>query len=112
PSVTSNDSGANSYGNNFTVTLGNPAAGTIAFNGKSGFGGFNLSASTTQAILLNSGAALTSSSGNLTLAANLQSTPTGGDFAGVTVNNAAIKSTGSGLITIQGTGGASGPPST
>jgi len=51
---------------------------------------------------------LSSISGNLTLQANQQATPTAGDFAGVTVNNATIKSTGTGLVTIQGTGGTTG----
>jgi hypothetical protein len=107
-SVTFNDSGASSYANNFTIALTNAAAGAISFNGKSSFGAFNLQAATTFNILLNNGAALTSSSGNLTFRANQQATPTGGSFTGITLNNAAIKSTGAGVISIQGTGGAAG----
>jgi hypothetical protein len=106
--VTFNDSGAHSYANNFTIALSNAAAGPINFNGKSDFGAFNLQASTTLNILLNSGAALTSSAGNLTLQSNQQTTPTSGDFAGVTVDNATIESTDTGKITVEGTGGTLG----
>jgi hypothetical protein len=93
--VTFNSSGASAYVNNFTVALGNAGAGTITFNGSSNFGAFNLQASTLSSILLNVGASVTTTSGNVTLQA--------GD-AGVTLNNATVKSTGAGSITIQGQG--------
>jgi hypothetical protein len=106
--VTFNDSGSNAYANNFSVALSNRAAGAIVFNGTSHFGAFNLSAATTRDILLDSGASVTSGSGNLTLAANQQANPTSGDFAGVTIDNATLQCSGSGLVTVQGTGGDTG----
>ena len=107
-SVTFNDSGANAYANNFNVSLSNPSAGAISFNGKSSFGNFNLQASTALNIQVNPAAVLSSTNGNITLNANQQANPTSGDFASITVNNATISSTGNGQITLQGTGGTTG----
>ena len=103
--VTFDGSGANVYSDNFEVTLSDPGAGGITFNGNSSFGTFSLSATTTDDIVLTSGASLKTSSGNITLSANQQATPTAGNFAGVTVNDATIQATGSGTVTVMGTGG-------
>jgi hypothetical protein len=104
--VTFNDSGTNAYANNFTVGLTN--AGTIDFNGTSNFGAFNLLAVTTRNIFLNRNgvthSVLQSGSGNLTLLANVQATPTSGDFNGINVDNTTVSST-SGAITLMGRGG-------
>ncbi len=102
--VNFNNSGANSYGNNFNVTQSNAGAGGIGFRGTSNFGAFNLLASTTLGITANSGSDLSSSSGNLTLLANLQTIPNSGGVNGITVNNATIQSTSTGQITLQGKG--------
>ena len=108
--VTFDDSGANVYSDNFEVTLSDPGAGGITFNGNSSFGTFSLSATTTDDIVLTSGASLKTSSGNITLSANQQATPTAGNFAGVTVNDATVQATGSGTVTVEGTGGKSTMP--
>src|SRR4029077_17078110 len=92
--VTFNDSGANAYANNFNVALSDPSVGAISFNGKSSFGSSNLQLTTPLDILLNSGALVSSTSGNFVLQANQQATPTSGSFAGVTMNNATLQTTG------------------
>ncbi len=102
--VTFNDSGTNAYGNNFNIALTNAGAGAITFNGNSTFGAFNLQATTTHNIAVNAGA-ITSSSGNITLQANQQATPTTGNFNGISVANSSIQSTGTGIVTLQGKGG-------
>ncbi|MCC6822911.1 MAG: hypothetical protein IT579_19450 [Verrucomicrobia subdivision 3 bacterium] len=43
--------------------------------------------------------------GYLTMEANKQTTPTAGDFIGINLNGATIKSTGTGYVTVNGTGG-------
>jgi hypothetical protein len=49
---------------------------------------------------------ITGGSGGLSLSANQQVTPTAGNFIGVTVRSAAVVSaTGTGAVTVQGTGG-------
>jgi hypothetical protein len=103
-SVTFNDSGANLYANNFNVKLSNAAAGSITFNGQSSFGAHSLSASTTRNIAANSGAAIFTTSGDITLSANQQATPTSGNFVGIDVNGAII-STATGGISLTGAGG-------
>jgi hypothetical protein len=106
--VTFNGSGANSYANNFNVALANPAAGPISFNGTSSFSGAStLTATTTDFIAVNSGATVQTSSGNLTLSANQQATPTSGNFVGINVNGATVQS-GTGNVLLEGTGGNSG----
>jgi hypothetical protein len=107
-SVTFNDSGSNVYASNFVVSLSNPAAGSVTFNGNSYFGPFNLQVNTTHTILVGRGATLASDTGNLTLLANQQAASTSGDFAGVTIDNATVASSSLGMVTIRGRGGDSG----
>ncbi len=107
-SVTFNNSGTNAYANAFTVALTNAAAGAISFNGSSSFGDFNFQAATSQAIFVNNGAMISTNNGNLTLQANQQATASTGDFAGVTVNKATIRSTGTGQVNIQAKAGTTG----
>jgi hypothetical protein len=105
-SVTFNDSGANAYANNFNINLSNAAASAIAFNGHSSFSGADsLSATTTRTIVANSGAVLSAASGNLTLSANEQATPTAGNFVGIDVSGATVTTTGAGNISLTGRGG-------
>src|SRR5262249_11061650 len=52
-------------------------------------------------------ATVQTSSGNLTLSANQQATPTSGNFVGINVNGATVQS-GTGNVLLQGTGGNSG----
>ena len=107
-SVTFNDSGSNSYASSFDVALTNSAAGPIAFNGATSFTGSNaLSASTSDFIVANSGASITTVSGGITLSANQQTSSTGGNFIGINVNNATVQSA-TGPITLSGTGGNGG----
>ncbi len=109
--VTFNDSGVNSYANNFNVALTNSAAGAIAFNDATRFTGSNaLSASTSDLIVANPGSSITTDSGGITLSANQQTTPTSGSFVGINVNDATIQST-TGPITLEGTGGNTGSTS-
>ncbi len=98
-----NNSGSNVYANNFNVSLNNGMAGAISFSGNSSFGNFNLQASTTQNILINISAALSSVDGNITLQGNAQGATATGNFTAVTVNGT-VRSTGSGVITVQGQG--------
>lgn len=104
-SVTFNNCGTNSYANSFTVNLSSTAAGAITFNGTSTFSGSSvLSASTTLNIVASSGARISTTAGNLTLSANQQATPTGGNFVGINVNDATIQSA-TGSVLLEGTGG-------
>ncbi|NLF70850.1 MAG: hypothetical protein GX575_17605, partial [Candidatus Anammoximicrobium sp.] len=43
--------------------------------------------------------------GNLTVEANQQATPTAGNYVGVEVDGGLLQSTGTGIVTVQGTGG-------
>jgi hypothetical protein len=107
-SVTFNDSGLNSYASNFSVALTNAAAGSIAFNGATSFTGSNaLGASTSAFIVANSGAAVTTASGGITLSANQQTPHTGGTFVGININGATVQSA-TGAITLAGAGGTTG----
>jgi hypothetical protein len=104
-SVTFNNSGTNSYASSFNVTLSDPVAGSIAFNGATSFTGSNaLSASTSDFIVANSGSTITTDSGGITLSANQQKTPTSGNFIGININSATVQSA-TGAITLAGTGG-------
>ncbi len=105
--VTFNDSGPNAYANNFNVGMTNPYAGLLSFNGNSSFGAYNLSASTTANVIFNSGASLSSTSGNLTIGANLQPLSVNGSYTGVKINNARITSL-TGLVTVQARGTSEG----
>lgn len=98
-SVTFNDSGSNAYANNFSITLSNPGAGSISTFGNSSFGAFNLFASTTLAIGI--GGTVSSTSGNITLEANLQTVPTSGTNAGIAIGGT-LKCTGTGQIVLNG----------
>ncbi|MDB5332089.1 MAG: C-terminal target protein, partial [Phycisphaerales bacterium] len=107
-SVTFNDSGSDSYASSFNVALTNAGAGSIAFNGATSFTGSNtLSASTSDFIVANPGASVTTNSGGITLSANQQITPTSGTFIGIDINNATVQSATGGVV-LKGTGGNSG----
>ncbi|RLS33683.1 MAG: hypothetical protein DWH80_00040 [Planctomycetota bacterium] len=104
-SVTFDDSGANTYQDDFSVVLDNTGAGVITFNGATHFAGASgLSGLTTRNIQLNSGSSVTTINGNLTLSANAAGTTTG-DFSGLRAENATIQTTGSGNIVVTGRGG-------
>ncbi len=82
--VTFDDSGTNTYANNFTVALGDPAAGQITFNGSSTFSGSNaLSASTTADVVINGSVSST--------------------LGSITASGATISESGSGGISTTGT---------
>ena len=70
----------------------------------SGTGTINIQAS--QDVTVDSGALLQVENGTLTIEANQQATSTAGNHHGVDVNGATIQSTGTGDISIKGTGGA------
>jgi hypothetical protein len=93
-------------------TLAEPiSAGAISITGvvdtthftSAGYGNITLQAD--QNILVT--AELTTSAGNINLQANTTGTAPG-NFSGIDVNNAAVQSTGSGSITLNGTGGSGG----
>ncbi|HVX64613.1 MAG TPA: hypothetical protein VHC19_28590, partial [Pirellulales bacterium] len=107
-SVSFIDSGFSAYVNNFTLDLHNsPAAPGLEFSGASSFGANTLDATVSTSIVLNSGADVSTSSGDITLKANQQATPTSGNFVGINVNNATL-ATATGAITLAGKGGNSG----
>jgi hypothetical protein len=101
-SATFNDSGANSYANNFMLALDMGSAG-ISFNGASRFGTHSLNAQTDRNFSVNSGALVSTSSGGITLSANEQATPTSGNFFGISVAGTITSATGA--ILLQGKGG-------
>ncbi len=95
-SVTFNDSAANTYTDDFSITLDNATVGpAIAFSGATTFGGAStLTASTTNSILVNTGASVTMGTGALSL-----TTTTGGSitFNGAVTSGGAVNvSTGAG----------------
>ncbi|HUY90682.1 MAG TPA: DUF4214 domain-containing protein [Pirellulales bacterium] len=107
-SVAFNDSGANAYATSFTIGLhDSPAIPGLAFNGTSSFGAFDLDANVDSSIAVNSGASLSTTSGNITLQANQGVTPTSGNFVGIDVDHATITSA-SGAIVLKGKGGDTG----
>ena len=53
--------------------------------------------------MVNAGASLTTSSGNISFSANQQATPTAGNFRGVLVNGTVQTATGT--VSVQGRGG-------
>ena len=107
--VNFNNSGANAYSDSFTVTLDNDTSVSVSevsvlFSGTSAFGASNLTVNTTRNIQLDSGAGLTTTSGNINFQANAGGS-TAGDFSGILVNGATIQVTGSGTLTVKGWGG-------
>ncbi len=104
--VTFNDGGAHDYQNSFLVTLDDAAAGTIAFNGYTGFtAASELRAVTTRNIVVHSGATVTTVDGDLTLSANQQATPGNGQFVGIELAQATLHVRGSGDLSLAGRGG-------
>src|SRR5262249_39023791 len=101
-SVTFDDNVTNSYAHNSDVRLGNAAAGTIAFNGTSSFSTSELFASTSRNVVVASGASVSSTTGDVTLRANQQATPTAGNFFGITVLGAITTDSGSILLVGRG----------
>ena len=82
---------------------------TVAANAQitaSGMGRITLRASGPLALLV--GARLETVNGNLTLEANQQTVRTAGSFFGVEVRGAIVRSTGTGLLRVVGTGGTTG----
>ena len=104
-SVTFNDSGSNTYSDQFVVDLNETGAGTITFNGSTSFtGAAALSASTSRNIVVSSGAGLKTVDGELALFANQQYATTQGDFSGIEVRGT-VEATGKGDVTIEGKAG-------
>jgi hypothetical protein len=89
-----------------TVTV-TGAVDTTAVTG-AGFGSVSLSAAT--ALALVPGASVTAGDGTIILQANQAVTPAAGDFAGIDVNGATVRTTGAGNILLAGRGG--GDPAT
>ena len=65
-----------------------------------------ISLTTVRNIVVASGASIATVDGNLTLSANQQATATSGNFVGIDVNAAVVQATGTGIVTVQGKGGA------
>jgi hypothetical protein len=88
------------------------ASGTISFPDAtsqlttSGTGAISLT--TARDIVLLTGSSVATVNGDLTLSANLQATPTSGNFSGVFVQGAVVRSTGAGNVTVSGRAGNSG----
>lgn len=99
------DSAANAYFNIFTVTLNNGSIG-VNFSGSSAFGDSSLDVRTDRNIVLNSGSAIATISGSVSLTANKGGTANG-NLSGIALAAAQIASE-TGSITLDGTGGNSG----
>ncbi len=93
--VNFNDSGTHNYTNNFTVALSNPAAGPSTFDGSSNFGTSILQVATEGSIFIGAGAALSSSTGDITLASD-------GTNTALNANGSVISQNGN--VTLQATG--------
>ena len=103
--VTFATSGVNSYSNYIDVTLDN-APGAVTFNGSSSFTGTNgLSITTSMYITFAASSSLTTENGDITLSANMQVTPSSLLFSGITVNNAKVEITGTGILSMTARGG-------
>ena len=89
-----------SFANNFNVNLSNASAGDVFFNNNNSFGTVNLQAATTLTIQVSSPFNLSSSSGNITLQGNQQSTNSSGNPAVYVLGT--VQCTGSGNVTVQG----------
>jgi hypothetical protein len=79
------DSGANPYGDNFTVTLDSGSAG-VTLTGASAFGVNALSVTTDRNIAVGGGANVSTTGGNLTFSANQQAPATSGNFRGIHIH--------------------------
>jgi hypothetical protein len=97
---------AAAYTDIFTVTqTGTGLADVIQFNGSTLFSGSSsLTIDTNRRIEFSSGASVQSASGNITMTANSSGTAAG-TFAGLLMNAATLKSTGTGNISLTATGG-------
>lgn len=105
-SVDFNDSGANLYSDNFTIELDNGALlpTSVRFSGATHFGAAaKLSATTDSGVRVFAGAALSSTDGDIDLTGNSQANRAGA-FMGIQVSGT-VTSTGTGSITLIGTGG-------
>lgn len=60
-------------------------------------------------LVMNTGSSIETINGNLTVETNQQVTPATGNFIGIDVNGAILKSTGTGIVTIKGKGGSTFP---
>ena len=110
--VTFANSTTNTYDDNFNVTL-DGGAGAVTFNNTSFSGGNALGITTDKNIVVNGGSSLTTANGNLTLSANMQTMQNANNFIGIAIGTASqtantyVKSTGTGIVSITGRGGAS-----
>lgn len=104
-SLTAGTGGALSFGGAVTNVASLTAnAGSVNVGGAitaSTSGSVSLTA--TSGILV--GAGVSTANGNLTLSANQQATATSGNFIGVDIEGAAVQSTGSGAVNVDGRGG-------
>ncbi|MFM7317042.1 MAG: hypothetical protein ACKO5E_08840, partial [bacterium] len=110
------NSGANSYSDNFNVSIANATApgmsGCITFTGNTTFsGGNNFSIVTDRSVTMSANSSLTMNNGSLLMNINTQATPKVFANSGLTVNNATIQTLGNGQTTIAARGGI-GPCST
>ncbi len=108
-SVSFGTGAASTYSDNFDITLDNSAntsgAVVVDTNVTANFTGSSALAITADGpVKLNSGATLTLANGNVGITVN---TPSGGSFSesGLTINNATLQTTGTGLTTINANGG-------
>jgi hypothetical protein len=103
--VTFNTSGANSYADQFNVTL-NDTPGAVTFNGSSRFSGSNgLNILTTRNIAFAPDSSLSLVDGNLSLDANTQTPATSMLVPGIEIKGATVETTGSGITTLRARGG-------
>ena len=97
------DSGANTYGDTFNITIDN-TAGSIEFSGASLFSGnAGITARTSRNIVLNG--ILKTVNGDLILEANQQAIATSGEFIGISIDpGSVVEATGTGIVTVLGRG--------
>jgi hypothetical protein len=82
-----------------TISLPN-ATSDVAVSGTG-----SVTLTTARNISFSNGSSIAAANGAISLSANQQATPTSGNFVGVDVNGAAIQASGTGGVTVQGTGG-------
>ena len=102
-----NNSGANTYTSNFTITLDSTAPGTSTFTGTTAFSDSAALFIQSGGITANASSVVSVVNGNLSLIGNMQTPGRTGNFDGVNINSAQVTSTGTGNVTIRGKTGVS-----
>ncbi len=101
------NSGANTYTSNFTITLDSTSPGNSTFSGTTAFVGNSSLFVQAGSVIANASSVVSVVNGNLSLIGNMQTPGRTGNFHGVDVNSAQVKSTGTGNVLLRGKSGIS-----